>query len=342
MGEAVAVEILLGGHGAKVFKKVGLIIIYFCFMKLLLCLIFTCSFIYCKAQINNLVPNPSFEEYDTCPEVVSQISYAASWFQPTLGTCDYFNACCTGTPMGGGVGVPNNLKGFQNARTGNAYSGICLFAIVPEPYREYIETRLINSLIAGKTYCVQFYVSLANSSTIATDSIGVYFTTDSLVNNTIQTTITCLNQIQNPTGSYLNDTLNWMKVSGQFVANGGENFMTIGNFNNVNLLDISYYYIDDVSVYLCSDSLENKISIPNIFTPNNDNSNDEFEIKNLPKGAQVKIYNRWGALLFESNEPLNYWDGRTKSGTPVPDGIYYYLITLPQGGVKKGFVGVLR
>ena len=64
----------------------------------------------------------------------------------------------------------------------------------------------------------------------------------------------------------INDTLNWIKVGGIFTARGGEQYITIGNFNDDNTTDtvfvdstgwnggIAYYYIDDVSVMLCSDT----------------------------------------------------------------------------------------
>lgn len=84
------------------------------------------------------------------------------------------------------------------------------------------------------------------------------------------------------------------------------------------------------------------LNVPNVFTPNGDGANDVFEIKNLPQGAIVNIYNRWGVLIFESNSPNNYWDGRTKSGTQVPGGVYYFIINLSNGEKKKGFVEVVR
>jgi hypothetical protein len=63
-----------------------------------------------------------------------------------------------------------------------------------------------------------------------------------------------------PDGKYLNDTLNWMKVSGSYTAKGTEKYITLGNFidfNNTNTQQQApcnsppcgaYYYIDDVSI----------------------------------------------------------------------------------------------
>ncbi len=67
-----------------------------------------------------------------------------------------------------------------------------------------------------------------------------------------------------------------------------------------------------------------------------------FEIEKIPEGAEVGIYNRWGELLFQTNNPNTFWNGRTKSGTPVPGGIYYYVVKMPGGEAKKGFVELIR
>jgi gliding motility-associated-like protein len=71
--------------------------------------------------------------------------------------------------------------------------------------------------------------------------------------------------------------------------------------------------------------------LPNVFTPNDDGINDEF--KAFPhdySGAfTIKIFNRWGNLVFESNNPDFEWDGRhhnTKQA--VPEGVYFYVVEL--------------
>ena len=74
-----------------------------------------------KAQ-PNLVPNYSFEIDTLCPDNGSQIDYAIPWHSATGGSPDYFNACDGSAIIS--VGVPQNWCGNQNARTGDAYSGI--------------------------------------------------------------------------------------------------------------------------------------------------------------------------------------------------------------------------
>jgi gliding motility-associated-like protein len=67
--------------------------------------------------------------------------------------------------------------------------------------------------------------------------------------------------------------------------------------------------------------------IPNIFTPNSDSYNPRFTIKGLDFCDEflLKIYNRWGEMVFESSNILDSWDG-TYKGKDVPDGVYFYII----------------
>jgi gliding motility-associated-like protein len=85
--------------------------------------------------------------------------------------------------------------------------------------------------------------------------------------------------------------------------------------------------------------------IPNVFTPNGDGINDYFEVYGDGiELMQIKVYNRWGNLISESNNGA--WDGRTYGGKAAKDGIYYYQILLKQSGNKarkvEGNVSLIR
>ncbi|MCX6287220.1 MAG: gliding motility-associated C-terminal domain-containing protein [Bacteroidetes bacterium] len=86
------------------------------------------------------------------------------------------------------------------------------------------------------------------------------------------------------------------------------------------------------------------LDIPKDFTPNSDNNNDIWLIKNInhfPK-AVVEIYNKWGKQVFQS-EGYNYpWDGKF-DGQDAPSGTYYYNINLNNGTKPlKGTVTIIR
>jgi gliding motility-associated-like protein len=87
------------------------------------------------------------------------------------------------------------------------------------------------------------------------------------------------------------------------------------------------------------------VFVPEGFSPNFDQINDKFEIK-IPSGsqAQLKIYNRWGDLIFESANYQNEWDGfantgRTLDDKRLPEGTYYYQLIV--SGYDDPFTGFL-
>jgi len=218
-------------------------------------LIFILSLFYCVeeafAQIN-LVPNPSFEQLSQCPTSLSQLEYASFWFQPTDGTQfnpDLFSMCCTNTNCG-----HINSKGVQSSRTGNSHTGAVYFVDFFTS-REFIEVKLLDSLNMSKSYCIKFYVSLADNSSYATSNFGVYLSEDScLSSNAIPSYVA---QIQNISSNVISSKTNWIPIELEYLADGKEIFITIGGFepdSTSNTIFIggtttyAYYYIDDVSV----------------------------------------------------------------------------------------------
>ncbi len=80
------------------------------------------------------------------------------------------------------------------------------------------------------------------------------------------------------------------------------------------------------SVSQCLEATEISIFVPNVFSPNGDGYNDTFQF--TAKGIQsltYDIYDRWGLLLFKGDAVNAAWNGRTQSGSMVPDGTYYYV-----------------
>ena len=214
----------------------------------------------------NLVPNPSFETYTNCPDNVSQLEYAVPWYRPNFASPDYFNAC---NPSGT-VGLPTNSFGSQYPFTGQAYSG----AYVRAPgssWREYLQTPLTTTLVAGQTYAVSFRVSLAEISSIAISQIGAHFSVGPVTSpGSVQLNV--VPQVSNPVGNFLTDTNGWTLISGNYTATGGETHLTLGNFlNDVStaftnasgpLAGWSYYFFDDVRVSPATPCPPYEISVP--------------------------------------------------------------------------------
>ena len=85
--------------------------------------------------------------------------------------------------------------------------------------------------------------------------------------------------------------------------------------------------------------------VPNVFTPNNDDINDTWSLEDtfLYSDSEVKIYGRYGRLLFHSIGYNLPWDGRNIKGNDVPDGVYFYAIEIGHGfDPIKGMVTIIR
>jgi gliding motility-associated-like protein len=213
----------------------------------------------------NLVLNPSFEiTTSNCANFGGEgfTTDLVDWDDANSGadSCsspDLFSACNLFATV-----MPNSILGYQQSRTGTRHAGFISHEALDE-YREYIEGKLSTPMVAGQTYCVSFYISLANDVAYATNNIGVKFSntlfqrnacpgqTNSLINLTPDLNYTC---------GPITDTTNWVRLQWDYTATGGEQFFVIGNFfNNANTNIVNnpgggftnpyaYYFIDDVSV----------------------------------------------------------------------------------------------
>ena len=85
--------------------------------------------------------------------------------------------------------------------------------------------------------------------------------------------------------------------------------------------------------------------IPNVFTPNNDEVNDIWNLEQafLYSNTEITIWGRFGNKVYESIGYNDPWDGKNESGNDVPDGVYFYHIELGNGyDPIKGTVTILR
>jgi gliding motility-associated-like protein len=98
--------------------------------------------------------------------------------------------------------------------------------------------------------------------------------------------------------------------------------------------------VDSLSRIVQVDSVY-AIGVPNSFTPNGDGLNDVWELENsfaFPN-MLVKVYNRWGNVVYESVGYTTPWDGRSRSGSDVALGTYYYIIELNSEKKEKPISG---
>lgn len=328
-------------------------------------------FAYCcetRSQ-TNLVYNGDFEIYSSCPVAESspfqapnyEITKCMGWTCPTYGTSDYFNVCST-NPL---ITVPSNGLGIQLPYSGNGYVGGFFSSYTggsgTDGYSgimwwEYIQGQFIQPLTANRKYKISMHISLAEYSDLYIKEIGAYMSVNPITSpNTAALNV--IPQVKFHDNKYFRDTVNWVKVEGEFTAAGGEKYITLGNYNNNMRTDtlrryyypglvspfVTYFYIDGVSTYdiTDSDSANNcNIHIPNVFSPNADDVNDLFKFQMCDSVIKTSIYNRWGLNVFQSDQQL-FWDGNHSNGIPCVAGTYYYIIQT-ETNIYKGFLELIR
>lgn len=105
----------------------------------------------------------------------------------------------------------------------------------------------------------------------------------------------------------------------------------------------------------CPDSVQHKIIdvwgeevfLPTAFTPNEDGNNDDYYVPNGGfSSMDVRIFNRWGRLIYQSTDPNFRWDGNDPQGRAVPEGVYVIQLEARRfsGGVTRqtGTITLIR
>ncbi len=223
------------------------------FCSVLFCSIF--SYKNTTAQYN-FINNYSFEVYTQCPKVLNAPP-PKYWYLATNSGPVYANSCDTSIYCS----VPNNYiknKNFQYAHTGNAY---VFLDYVNGGGRGYLQSKLKDSLKYNKRYYIEFFINIPNSLKFACNNVALLLTNTAVYVDTLTTPYGVLPanpQVYNYGNPVLGDTLNWTKVSAIYKAQGGEQFITLGNFKNdanttLKQIQPTGYYgagyiIDDVSV----------------------------------------------------------------------------------------------
>ncbi|WP_166426955.1 gliding motility-associated C-terminal domain-containing protein [Flavobacterium psychrotolerans] len=135
-------------------------------------------------------------------------------------------------------------------------------------------------------------------------------------------------------------------------------------YNTTDLLeDAKVYYAALKSTYGCESLIRLQVTtdlkkckdllIPDGFSPNNDNVNDTFEIKNLADAYpnfKLEIFNRYGNVLYKGNINTPFWDGTTSEGgiklgdSLLPVGVYFYILEFNDGvnSPKQGRIYLSR
>ena len=198
-----------------------------------------------------------------------------------------------------------------------------------------------NGLGAGQTHLLlspldtaYIVVGIDGNGCSATDSVVVTLATSNVIAS--------------------NDTSICLGSSATISATGATNFtwdngLGVGQSFIVNPSAQTIYIVTgDDNGCLSSDTViisidnQNCFNIPTVFTPNGDGKNDLWNIGGIELYPDiiVKVFNRWGDLMFESEKGYpESWDG-TYNGTNSPSATYYYIIVLGDG--EEGVTGTIN
>ncbi|MCB0769109.1 MAG: T9SS type A sorting domain-containing protein [Flavobacteriales bacterium] len=307
----------------------------------------------CEAQ-TNLVPNGSFEETDSCLEI-------NTWYYPETGPLGWFSTagsgdyCLSCLPYGAFNGVPLSAFAFQYPQDGLAYVGVITYHHLQG--REYFAIELTQPLQVGNTYYASFYVSASwngwdQQCWMATSHIGLRFTMEAQqyeFGDPLQPLANAA-QVYHPT--ILADTVNWVLVSGSFVADSAYRYVSIGNhFDNaqtdtLHFVDSNAYprahtLIDNVCVSTdplgcpLANGVVEAAADQIVLFPNP--VDDVVRIRGVEAGLRITIHDVCGRLLWQdrgTGGELHWEVGDSAPGL--------YMLRVEQTGGYRSFKFVVK
>ncbi|MES2566261.1 MAG: gliding motility-associated C-terminal domain-containing protein [Bacteroidota bacterium] len=220
------------------------------------------------AQAQNLVKNPSFEQFVLCPGIAPQGSNNVPDWTSFLnyGAINILNTCSSHPSY---VVPGNDNCNFQQPKAGQGYSRVLVrSAISGQDIRTYLQGNFSSPLKKDSLYCVSFWLNQINGSNWSSNAVGAYINDTLLAFNNGLTNVLLGFTPQIKSSIQINDTLNWQQVSGIYKAHGGEMHITIGNFLSdaasgssfihvINACNVNFqppttddlgYYVDEVNV----------------------------------------------------------------------------------------------
>ena len=294
----------------------------------------------------NLVPNPSFEDTIFCPFSPGDVDGIEAWIKVT-GSVDYFNSC-----NGNLYSVPSNYVGEEFSQSGEGYVGLGPWAD-NFLFREFIGVSLDEPLDSGQRYLIKYHLSMADTVQYALRNFGAWFT-EAQPPNDLGVLLSAEPQVIYAGEAFLDDQDGWMTIEGSFIAEGGEQFLTLGNFDddaNTDTLFVveqtsksAYYYLDDVSVvedtsyHVGVDDLSLQPSDYHKLYPNPNNGSftlwlqtEELDVSN------IVVWNLTGQKVYTNTVTR----GENQIDLDVSNGLYLYKITVNNSTEWTGKISIV-
>lgn len=204
----------------------------------------------CEAQ--NLVPNPGFEESDSC-SFGSGLGTIHSWYSAN-NTPDQLKGC---QPYGSAYSLPLNLWSFQFPYDGDFCLGLITYHQngANDEQREWVMAPLLEPLVPGQSYYCSFRANAGFGGNaqypqiwLANDKVGMLFTTQDRRWDQGDPFPAKPNYAHVLYPDILADTVGWTLVSGSFVADSAYQYLMIGQFF-ANVLTDTLHFADPNSVF---------------------------------------------------------------------------------------------
>lgn len=222
------------------------------------------------------MPNGNFESFTNCPTGLKQLKSATHWSPANAGSPEFYHTC----------GFSAEILPFK----GKGMAGLIVLDVLRDGV-EYLQVQLKDSLIKGHNYCFKMHLLASSDNEKFIDKIGAHFTKEAIKTPNWEALIL------NPkvySKKILGASKKWEALETEFVAKGGEKFMTIGNFfeswhlkeklNSEGKKTYSYYFLDEILVW------EKKGSC--LVEPS------ELYIENMPKRLETNRH----VVYFEKDE----------------------------------------
>lgn len=308
----------------------------------------------CEAQ-GNLVPNGSFEEMDDCAE-------ANTWYYPDTGPLgwysyagsgDYYLSCL---PLGAFNSSPLSAFAFQLPQEGAAYVGVATYSDVGQS-REYFAIELQEPLEVGVAYYASCYASASwngwnQQFWLASSHVGMRFTVAAEQWEFGDPLPPFANAAQVFHPGILTDTVNWVLVSGSFVADSAYRYVVIGNhFDNAHTDTLhfadydqsarAHTLIDNVCVSLdplgcpLANEVAERVTNAVVLFPNP--VEDQLRISGVAVGQPITIHDVCGRQLWQDRGTGGDLRWRVQDQAPG-----LYVLRVKQAGGYRAFKFVVR
>ena len=301
------------------------------------------------ARSQNLVPNPSFEEFENgCPANLNEMPVGWTWW---LGSPNSFSTCVDPITFEDSLcWSPGTGFGYQWPASGESFVGLCTYGIsVGNDYREILGAELLSPLETGLTYYISMKANLSFGGyydmSWASNNLGMLFTHQGYYWQ--DNPFVLPNFAHVFSSEIIADTLGWTTISGTFVSDSNYDFVAIGNFftnSDTDTLHVdgptslcSYYFVDDVCVSQNPECSSDHVStFENEFIEVYPNPADEFvRISSHREMVDIIMYNNIGELV---NRNKDHAGEVIFSTAGLSNGLYFIEIEQDKKRIGKKLV----